>query len=185
MEYDKSFLREYSLDVARLKDGKSEASYEVEGKFFERFDKSQIKEGEARVDISLEKTPSHLDAHFTLGGWVYLECDRCRQPYKQELENHFHIVYSFKEKEKASEDTEVIYIDKNEEELSLIQEIYDFIHLSLPMRKVPDPSVHLCDPKVLEVLGLDEEGKPVENVETEEEIDPRWAALKQLKDKME
>ena len=184
MEYDKSFLREYSLDVARTKAGKSETSYKIDKTFFEKFDKSQVKEGDLKIDVNLDKTQSLIDARFQLHGWVYLDCDRCGSPYQQNIAKDFRIIFSFTERE-GYEDAEVVFVDREEDQLSLIQEFYDFIHVSLTMRKDPDPEVHLCDPEVLRMLGLDEEGKPVENVKSDEEIDPRWAALKQLKDKLD
>ncbi|MEO0896336.1 MAG: DUF177 domain-containing protein [Bacteroidota bacterium] len=184
MEYDKSFLREYSLDVARTADGNSQLAYKIEGKFFEHFEKSQVQKGEVDITLDIEKNRSHLDATFHLNGWVELNCDRCGQPYEQPIENEFRIIFSFKETETKEED-EVVFVERNEDQLSLIQEFYDFIHLSLPMRKVPEPDIHLCDPEVLKLLGLDENGDPLPENEDEKEVDPRWAALKQLKDKFD
>ena len=79
-----------------------------------------------------------------------------------------------------------MYVSNQEPELVLIQEFYDFINLSVPIRKVPDPDVHICDPKVLELLGLNEKGEQIipEKEDEEEIIDPRWAELKKLKDKL-
>ncbi|MCI4669347.1 MAG: DUF177 domain-containing protein [Bacteroidia bacterium] len=184
MGYDKSFLKEYSLDVARVKSGKSQLSYKIEGKFFEKFEKSQVKEGDVDITLDIEKNQSHLDVKFKMEGWVYLPCDRCGEDYRQEIKNDNRIIFSFSSRE-ADEETEVVVIEREEDQLSLIQEFYDFIHLALPMRRVPEPEVHLCDPEVLKLLGLDSEGNPVEQEKTDDEVDPRWAALKQLKDKLE
>lgn len=185
MEYDKSFLKEYSLDVARVKAGKSQLSYKIEGKFFDKFEKSQVKEGDIEVVLNVDKNQSHLDVKFHLEGWVNLPCDRCGQDYKQEIEDDYRIIFSFTAREVENDDTEVVVVDRAEDQLSLIQEFYDFVHLALPMRRVPDPEVHLCDPNVLKLLGIDQDGNPVIEDKSEEEVDPRWAALKQLKDKLD
>jgi uncharacterized metal-binding protein YceD (DUF177 family) len=74
----------------------------------------------------------------------------------------------------------------------LAQDFYDFIILQLPLRRVPEASVHLCAPEVLDLLGLKADGSPkdpelavVEPEDEEEPIDPRWQALKKLKDSKE
>lgn len=184
MEYDKSFLKGYSLDVARVAEGKSQLSYKIEGKFFEHFEKSEVEEGDLEIRLEMDKNRSHLDIKFHLSGWVHLPCDRCREAYKQELKNDFRIIYSFAAREQDDK-VEVVVIDRDEDQLSLIQDFYDFVHLSLPMRRVAEPEVHLCDPEILKVLGLDQDGNPLETEKSDEEVDPRWAALKQLKDKLE
>ena len=76
-------------------------------------------------------------------------------------------------------------IDKNDAFIYLSVDFYDFINLEVPLRSVPDTSVHLCPPKVLEILGLNPDGSENEDrIEEEEEepVDPRWSALKKLKD---
>ena len=82
-------------------------------------------------------------------------------------------------------DTEVIYIDRFEAHLNFVQEFYDFITLSVPLRKVPPTEVHLCAPEVLDFLGLESDGSPkvtYSDPETETlDIDPRWEALQKLK----
>ncbi|MEL6844510.1 MAG: DUF177 domain-containing protein [Bacteroidota bacterium] len=138
----------------------------------------------------MEKTNTHLDVHFAIQGKVMIPCDRCSELYPHEIDTTYRIIYTFDE-DMDFEGEEVMYVNPNEPYLSLMQELYDIINLAIPLRKVPPKHIHLCDPRVLAILGLDENGDPigsqpeqakeVPQEEDEDDIDPRWAALKKLK----
>lgn len=186
MDKDRKFVREYSLNVVRLGLGKHQDSFEINDAFFAHFEHSMVRKGTVNATLDIEKYPTHLDVGFHLKGKVELLCDRCESPYAHEVDGQFRIIYSF-DPDLDFTGYEVMHVSNQESHLVLVQELYDFIHLSIPMRKVPPKEVHLCDPKVLEVLGLTEDGDPIEKEASEEGegTDPRWDALKKLKDQME
>jgi uncharacterized metal-binding protein YceD (DUF177 family) len=78
------------------------------------------------------------------------------------------------EPEKEDEEEDVMWISENDVNVDMSDWLYEFIHLSVPLRKVhPDltdgnPG---CDPKVISKLKA-EQSKP--------ESDPRWDKLKSL-----
>jgi len=184
MEMDRKFARQYALNVARLKPGKHEEAFEVGDDFFAHFENSLIEEGSVLITLKMEKYGTHLDVCFLLKGEVTLSCDRCGNPYPHTLQSEERIIYAF-DPDLNFEGYEVMYVDPDAPELQLAQEFYDFINLAVPMRKVPDYEVHTCPPEVLELLGLDAEGQELEDespADDDEPIDPRWAALKKLKD---
>ena len=184
MDKDRKFVREYSLNVVRLGLGKHKDSFEIDDAFFAHFEHSMVKNGVVHADLDIEKFPTHLDVGFHISGEVQLACDRCGSPYPHQVDQAFRIIYSF-DPELDFEGYEVMHVNNQESHLELVQELYDFVHLAIPMRKVPPKEVHLCAPEVLEMLGLNKEGEPKEEGETSKEMDPRWAALKNLKDQME
>jgi uncharacterized protein len=177
----KSFEKKYSINVARLKPGPHEDRFLIESDFFEEFDHTEVDEGKVEAKLDMHKYETHLDVNFSLEGELILNCDRCMEPFPFPLHTTHRIIYSF-DKELDFKGYEVMYVDHLEPQLSLVQEFFDFITLAVPLRKVPDPEVHLCDPKVLRILGLDAQGKPIASPQEEEkEMDPRWEALKKLK----
>ncbi|GAB4427796.1 MAG: hypothetical protein OHK0039_46230 [Bacteroidia bacterium] len=185
MEQDRSFARRYSLNVARLKPGKHAESFEVEDDFFEHFEGSLIRKGAVQVRLQMEKWHTHLDVVFHLTGGIEVICDRCGNPYMHPIDETQRIIYAF-DKSLDFEGYEVMYAESHEQELVLTQELYDFMILAIPMRKVPPADQHLCPPDVLHLLGLDEQGNPLENQEDpNDEEDPRWAALKKLRDQLD
>jgi len=193
MAKDKKLARRYSLNVARLNPGKHQESFEIDEAFFADFESTLAGNGTAKVDLEIEKTSRHLDINFFVTGDFMIPCDRCGELYPYQIDTEYRIIYSFDE-DLDFEGEEVMYVSQDESQLNLMQEFYDIINLAIPFRKIADKHVHLCDAKVLAILGLDEEGEPIGGVPQqaaekqeaeEEEIDPRWAALKKLKDKGE
>jgi uncharacterized protein len=181
MSRDKKIEREYSLNVARLGTGKHTDSFDIDSAFFQYFESPFAENGSATVRLEMEKYNTHLDVKFFLTGQVHLPCDRCGEQYPQVLDSDYRIIYSF-DKELDFEGYEVMYVDPGEAHLKLMQEFYDIINLAIPIRKVPAKEVHLCAPEVLSILGLDENGEPLAQ-QKEEQMDPRWEALKKLKNK--
>lgn len=68
---------------------------------------------------------------------------------------------------------DVIFLDPSEYKLDMHQYIYEFVLLSLPVKRVHPEGQ--CDPEVEAFLSGSEEHN--------EEIDPRWEALNNLKNK--
>jgi len=182
MSKERNFLKSYSLNVARLKPGKNEENFHISSEFFEHFEYSSVKQGDVDILLEIQKYGTHLDTNFVVQGWIELHCDRCGEPYPHEIESKERVIYSF-DRDMNFEGYEVMYVNSGEDKLDISQELYDFIQISIPLRKVPETDVHLCKPEVLKALGLNAEGEREEVAEeNEEEIDPRWAALKKLKD---
>ncbi len=185
---EKSFERKYSVEVPKLRYGANEEAFELDRSFFEEFEFSPIHEGKLKVKLKVEKTNTHLDARFQIVGDIVIDCDRCLEPYPYSVDFETRIVYSYDE-DLEFETDEVILIDRSVPVLYLAQDFYDFLVIQIPLRKVPEPSVHICAPEVLAMLGLNPDGSQIEESEqekgdddSEENIDPRWHALKKFKD---
>lgn len=187
MANDRIFDQHYSLNLARLKPGRQSETFELDRAFFEHLDFSPIKEGSLSATLDIVKYDRHLDVKFHIAGFVKLDCDRCLEPYDQEVDTTQRIIYAF-DPDTRFDDTEVITVEEDEQELSVVQELYDFIQIALPLRRVPPPAVHVCNPDVLALLGLDPKGKPLKKAPKapdDDEIDPRWEVLKKLKQQPE
>jgi uncharacterized protein len=180
---DKSFDRTYSLELPKLPLGKSEQEFEIGDHFFGHFEFSPVKAGKVHASLVVVKYTTHLDVSFSFDGQIQLECDRCTELFPYPIHVTRRVIFTFEDVPGLEDEHEdVKSVSRDEPLLSLVEEFYDFINLEVPLRKVPPASVHLCSPEVLQLLGLDAEGN---EVETEEEIDPRWAKLKGLTDDSE
>jgi uncharacterized metal-binding protein YceD (DUF177 family) len=114
-----------------------------------------------------------LTFRFDLKGTVRVACDRCGDEFDQPIEDHREFFVKLgTENAEESDDVEVISADQADYNVSSL--IYEFIILAIPMHRVHPEGQ--CNPEVLAMLTMEE---PVE--ETKEEIDPRWAALKNIK----
>ncbi len=181
-EMEKSFERQYAINVARLKSGKHTDSFHLGEEFFSEFELKAVRKLDVTANLDIVKYETHLDVNFHMSGPVELSCDRCGEWYPHSIDSSYRIIYSF-DKNMNFDGYEVMYVNPQEPSLVLVQELYDFVALSIPARKVPPTDVHLCAPEVLRMLGLNEKGEPMEQEDDAEEIDPRWEALKQFKDR--
>ncbi len=168
-------LKDYKITFSGLALGHHTFEFQINDKFFERFENSRIQQANIylKVEMLKQETMLQLQLHFT--GHAQVICDRCMGDFAYPFSfNELLIVKFGQEMHEESED--VLVLNENDHELSLVQYIYEYISLSLPMQLThPDKEdgESGCDPEFLD--NFEEE---VDN--TEEKMDPRWDALKKL-----
>jgi len=112
---------------------------------------------------------------FHFDGNLQLVCDRCLNEYSQPLSGDFRLIVKYGEK-KEDVSEELVTIPYKESYLDIGQYVYEFIQLMIPMKRIhqDDESGNTtCDIEMLRKLETFEET----------EIDPRWDALKRIKNK--
>jgi uncharacterized protein len=165
----------YTIVISGLKEGRHTIDFEIDNKFFERFEESEIKEGSLFAIIEIEKRSSHIDLFIRITGKVKVCCDRCLEMFFYPVESESRLLVKLGKKIEES-DPDIISLATDEHELDLQQHFYEYIHLALPIRRV-HPDDHdgnsTCDPVMLKKLNE-------LIVEEENENDPRWDELKKL-----
>ena len=168
-------LRNYDVSFSGLKTGKHQFKFEIEKTFFQLFDTEQeFTNPKISVDVFLEKHTTFLEFVIKINGTVQLVCDITNEDFDHSVENEIKVLVKFGEEYDDSEE-DVITIPANDHAFNVAQLIYEIVALSIPMKKV-SPNVSDEDLEILEKF------RPKE-VEEEEKSDPRWDALKKLKDK--
>jgi uncharacterized protein len=165
----------YTIGLSGLKEGRHTIDFEIDNKFFESFEESEIKEGSLFAIIELEKRSSHADLFIRISGKVKVCCDRCLEMFFYQLESESRLLVKFGKKIDDT-DPDILSLTTDDHELDLQQHIYEYIHLALPIRRVhPDDQNgnSTCDPEMLKKLRE-------LIVEEENENDPRWDELKKL-----
>lgn len=172
-------LKQYKIPFTGLAIGKHAYALDADAGFFACFPESELALGQIRVDLLLEKRENMLVLDFRLQGHVEVACDRCLEAYKQEVSAQKRLYIKFGEHfDEQSED--MIVIPETETSVDCSHFIYEFIHLSLPLRQVhPDLPGNKpgCGPEAIERLNryLSGDRKP----------DPdgasTWEALKTLR----
>lgn len=165
----------YSIPVNGAKEGHHSFHFEINNKFFDLFEESEIKEGNLVAVVEAEKRPSHIELDIVITGSVRICCDRCLGMFDFLISSRNRLVIKFGALHEES-DPEIITVPRDENDFDLKQYIYEFIHLALPIKRIhPDDSSgnSTCDPLMLEKLK--------EHIVEEESIeDPRWEELKKL-----
>jgi len=170
-------LKEFDIKFTGLSLGKHSFDFEVKKTFFEAFEYSDIQNGEAQVNVALERMSSMMILEFDLSGKVDFPCDKCLDDVSVELEeNYFKLFVKFGDDD-FDETDEVIVVPTSEYAINIAQYVYEFINLSLPGKKVHPEGE--CNQEMVEKLGKYIVEESVD--EEEEETDPRWDALKNIK----
>ena len=128
-------LKRYAIPYKGLSIGNHHFEFEVDDRFFDAFEGSEIHRGHASVSVELVKTERLLTLDFTIDGEVEVTCDRCLDEFMMPVHYAGTLQVRFSETEKES-DGEVMWLSPNETELPLGQYIYESISLSLPYRKI-------------------------------------------------
>jgi uncharacterized metal-binding protein YceD (DUF177 family) len=165
----------YTIPLSGLKEGRHTIDFEIDKKFFEKFEESEVKEGSLVANIEMDKRSSHSDLVIRISGSVRICCDRCLEMFFHPVNCENRLLVKF-EKNVNDTNPDIISVPVDEPELDMLQHIYEFIHLALPIKRVhPDDKngESTCDPVMLK--KLDEH-----IVEEEIENDPRWDELKKL-----
>jgi len=170
-------LRNYDVSFSGLKNGKHEFKYEIDKEFFQLFDTEQeFTNPRIAVDVLLDKHTTFLEFEIKIHGLVELVCDVTNENFDHPIENQIRVLVKFGEEYDDSEE-DVITIPSTDHAFNIAQLMYENVMLSIPMKKI-SPNVSDKDLEILEKFS------PKETEEEEEHKgDPRWDALKKLKDK--
>lgn len=165
----------YTIPVSGLKEGRHTFDFEIDNRFFEKFEESEVREGSLVADVVLEKRSTHMDLSISIRGEVKINCTRCLGLLLWPIvcENRLLVKFGSVDEEI---DPDILYLPHGENDLDLEQHLYDFIILAVPIRRIhPDDSAgnSTCDPDMLK--KLDEH-----KIEDESGNDPRWDKLRKL-----
>ena len=171
--------KEYVIQFVGLSAGEHLYDFKVSDKFFEDLDYSEIKQGNINVHLNLLKQSTMMVLHFEISGTVKMDCDRCTEEFDLPIEGNYKLIVKVGGHESGDENDDIITIAANEHELDLSQYLYEYITLSLPIKRVHPNDAKgkiTCNKKVLKKLEdflIEEEKK--------EDTDPRWNDLKNIK----
>lgn len=172
-------LNEYQIPHAGLKKDIHEFSYELTEKFFANFENALIQKCEIQVNIILDNRQEPLLLEIDIDGIVWSDCDKCTAPIPIVIHSTFEInvKYTNDKTLKHTDETDIMYIARDEQYIDIAQYLYDFVHLSIPVHVICDQpgKTDYCD---MEIIGL------LEKQQTTSDTDPRWSDLDKLKDKL-
>lgn len=127
-------LKEYNIVFSGLKNGLHKFNFYINDSFFENFDYSIIKSAECNVQLDFNKQINMLILDFNLQGHINDFCDRCGDKLKVPIKYKQKIYYKFGQCYKELSD-EIIIIPYQSNEINIAHILYEFICLSLPLKK--------------------------------------------------
>jgi len=165
---------EFLIPVSGLALGSHSYQFEINDDFFADKEYSEIQQGKVTVSLDVDRQETLLTLRFGIKGTVRVACDRCADEFDLPIEDErqFFIKLGTLNAEE-SDDVAVVDADAHDFDVSTL--IYEYIILAIPMHRVHPEGQ--CNPDVIAMLTNEE---PLDETD-EETIDPRWAALKDIK----
>lgn len=173
----------FDIDIYKLSNKVYTYQYQLDDSFFGLFPNSLLEKGNLNADITLDKQSTLITVNFRINGTIQLECDRSLELFDHPLSIDKTIIYQYgEEEEEISED--IYTVTTGTQQINVAQLLYEFIGVSIPMKRLHPSLAEKEDPWVEgEIVFSSEENKADKGAEEEEEIDPRWQALRNYKDK--
>jgi uncharacterized metal-binding protein YceD (DUF177 family) len=169
--------KEFEIPFSGLKAGKHQFDFQIDNAFFDSFQYDEFNGADIQVRAVLNKMSTMMELELEARGTVNLACDLTSEPYDQPIESGLELVIKFGE-EYNDEDDEILVLPLGAHQFNIAQYIYEMLVLAVPTKRVhPGIEDGTLDSEVLRKL---EELRPKEVKSEENEIDPRWDALKGL-----
>lgn len=170
---------EFEIPYTGLGIGRHTFDFRLDGAFFSEFEPEGFTDADITAETELDRFEGmmHFDVHVT--GSVVSVCDRCNAPLTLSLDHRVRYVVKFGEHTHRTDD-DIFVLGPAEHLLDVREFLYESTVLGLPLRRVHEEEEE-CDPRVVRWLtGSVDHAPDAEEDEVQEEVDPRWAALKGL-----
>jgi len=148
-------LNTFKIQFHSFEIGMHEMIFDVNDSFFNFFEDSEVSRGQVKVTVKMTKSERQMQFELHLSGEVEVVCDRCLDTFMQPLDSRFTMIGKFGDGN-SEDELDVIWISRGDHEVDLAGYIYEYIILSLPIKKVhPDDKNGLstCNPDMLDKLS--------------------------------
>ena len=176
-------LAHFDIDIYKLANKQHSFQYHIGKSFFEHFENSPLEQADLNVEVTLEKQDNLITALYDIQGTVELECDRSLEKFDHPVAIQERIIYQYGEEEQELDD-DIVIITNNTQSINVAQYLYEFVNLAVPMRKLhpkyAEEENPLVDGEIIFSSAADQQAEAREE-EKDEPVDPRWNALKNLK----
>ena len=169
--------------------------YRLDNEFFANIDGPEVQRGKVDVKLNVKRTATMYELKFHLAGVIYIPCDRCLDDMEHEIDTEEELFVKMGAEYSEESDT-LLVIPETEGELNIAWFLYEYIALTIPLKHVHPygkcnkdmsarlhkMSAHRSDEEDFEEeipLFVDDETAGIPT--GEQETDPRWDALKNLK----
>lgn len=166
--------RLYQIPFVQLSSGVHTYQFYVDCNFFKEQPNGLLSDGEVNVNLEFRKSEGLFELTFDWDGFLITTCDNCLDQIPYPVKGKSRVSVKI-QAEPAEDETDLIYLSPNEQELNVYPIIYDFLVLDLPMRKLcrdSNKKPPVCNPGMSEFLAQEEEDT--------DERDGRWDKLKEL-----
>ena len=131
----KSILNTFKIDIFRLENKQYLHEFEGNNDFFEALDQELIQKGNFKAIVVLNKNETMIQMMYKITGSVELTCDRSLDLFDFPVDITQKMILKFSDhNEEITE--ELVLIDRNTQYINVAQDIFDFIGLQIPIKKL-------------------------------------------------
>ena len=131
----KSILNTFKIDIFRLENKQYLHEFEGNDDFFEALDQELIQKGNFKTTVVLNKNETMIQMMYKITGSVELTCDRSLDLFDFPVDITQKMILKFSDhNEEITE--ELVLIDRNTQYINVAQDIFDFIGLQIPIKKL-------------------------------------------------
>lgn len=169
-------LNKFKIPYVGLKVGKHQYRIEIGKTFFDEFEYPELENGQlvATLELNKQETMITIDSH--IEGKIFTSCDRCNDEIKVGVYSDQTLFVKFGG-ETIFETEDILMLAPSEDKIDLAEYFFQNLVINLPSKRTHKTESD-CNQEVLKYLNYQE---TEETTGTNEEIDPRWLALKGLK----
>lgn len=169
-------LKPFKIPFVGMKNKVHLLDFKVDKLFFQCFENALITDCDVDIKIEFDKRESFFHLKFYIDGQINLECHRCLERYNQPIFGDYELFIKASAPRENTGVEDVIYISPTDDFVDISKAVYDYILLSVPLHQVHADLEDGTAGCSIEMNNEKENSK-------EESIDPRWAALQNLKNK--
>jgi uncharacterized protein len=131
----KSILNTFKIDIFRLENKQYLHEFEGNDDFFVALDQNLIEKGHFKATVVLNKNETMIQMMYHITGSVELTCDRSLDLFDFPVDIAQKMILKFSDhNEEITE--ELMLIDRNTQYINVAQDIFDFIGLQIPIKKL-------------------------------------------------
>ena len=131
----KSILNTFKIDIFRLENKQYVHEFEGKDDFFEALDQELIQKGNFKSTVVLNKNETMIQMVYKITGSVELTCDRSLDLFDFPVDITQKMILKFSDHNEEITD-ELVLIDRNTQYINVAQDIFDFIGLQIPIKKL-------------------------------------------------
>lgn len=174
-------LETYQIPIISLEDKAYQYTFSGNDTFFAAFEQDWVKKGTFDVTVDLTKSALMIHVQLQITGSIELTCDRSLELYDHVLAVNEKLIFKYSDHNEDMGDN-LFLLDRKKPKLNLSQDIFDFIALEVPMKKLHPRFLAEGNIETDAFIYTTERVDAGSVNDKEEETDPRWAVLKKLKD---
>jgi uncharacterized metal-binding protein YceD (DUF177 family) len=176
-------LEAYQIPILSLEDKSYRYTFEGGDDFFQAFEQDWVEKGQFHSVVDLNKSATMIQVSLKIEGSIRLICDRSLEEFDYPFEVDEKLIFKYSDHSEELGDN-LFLLDRKSPKLDLSQDLFDFIALQVPMKKLHPR--YLEEAEALEgnqfIYSTEKDLGDQSTEKAEADMDPRWAALKNLKD---